>query len=194
MPTIEPLVVSPDGIELLRETEVGEIRVLLAVLDRDHDVSRLDVSMYEPAAVRGVERGSKLVEQVDCAVGIERPLLDQDLAQVGPGDEVHHKEQHSVLLAGIVDSDDVRMVQRRGDPHLPLEPLAEPLILGQPGRQHLQRVNPVQRDVRGAVHEPHAATPDELVDPVATDDRAASELIASYRHSCILLGSTPPEV
>ena len=63
------------GVELLREPEVGQVRVLLAVLDRDQDVCRLDVSVHEPAAMCGVKCGRQLFEQVDGPGRLDRSLL-----------------------------------------------------------------------------------------------------------------------
>ena len=182
-----------DGVELLGQAEVGQIRVLLAVLDRDQDVGGLDVAMNQPAAVGGVERGGELLEQLDCPVRLDRPVLDQHLAQVGAGDVIHHEEQHPLVLAGVVDPDDVRVVQRRGDPHLALEPLAELLVLGQRGGEDLQRIDPVQRDIGDAVDQSHPATADEVVDPVTADYRTVLQLVASYRHRPILSGPSPTQ-
>ena len=168
--------------------------MLLAVLDGDQDVRRLDVSVDESAAVCGVERRRELLEQIDGPAWLERPLLEQNLAQVGAGDVVHHEEQHSFVLAGVMDADDVGVVQRGGDPHLALESLAELLVLGQLGGEHLQRVDPVQRDVSRAVHDAHAAAADQLIDAVAPDYRAGPQLIASHRHSYDSPSSSRPSI
>ncbi len=61
-----------DGVEPLRDAEVGEVRVLLAVADRDQDVRRLDVAVDEPARVGRIERGGELRQQLDRSAGLER--------------------------------------------------------------------------------------------------------------------------
>ncbi len=182
---------SRNGVELLGQSEVGQVGVLLAVLDRDQDVRGLDVAVHEAAAVGGVQRGRELLEQLDRSRRLDRPLLDQDLAEVGAGDVVHDEEQHPLMLARVMDPDDVRVMQRGGDARLALEPLAELLVLGERGRQHLERVDPVQRDVRDAVDEAHAAAADQLVNAVAPDHGAALQLVASYCHRLILSGPPP---
>jgi len=85
--------------------------VLLAVPDGDQDVGRLHVAVDEPAGVSRVERRRALLEQLHSPSRIERSLLDQHLVEISADHVVHHEEQQPFVLAGIVDADDVGMVQ-----------------------------------------------------------------------------------
>ena len=67
------------------------------------------------------------------------------------------------------------MVQRRGQPRLLEESLAEARVFGELRSYQLQRHRPLEREVSGAVHDAHAAAPDERLDPVAREPRAWSE-------------------
>ena len=150
--------------------------------------------MDEAAVVRCVERRGELLEQLHRPVRVDRAVLEQDLAQVGSGHVVHDEEQHPVVLAGVVDSHHVGVVQRSGDPHLPLEALAELLVLSQGRRQHLERIDSVQRDVCGPVDQAHAAATDQLVDSVSANYRATLQLVASHCHVWILSGAALREL
>ena len=166
----------------LGHPEVRQVGVLGAIGDGDQDVRRLDVAVHQALGVGGVERRGALREQIDRPARIERSRFTDDLAQVGADDVVHHEEHEPFLFSGVVDRDHVGVVDRRGDPHLAPEALPERRVIGQLGRQHLQRVDALQRDVRHPVDDPHAAAADQLVDPVAPDHEATRELTASRLH------------
>ncbi len=85
-----------------------------------------------------------------------------------------------------MNRDDVRMVNRRGDAHLTREPAPERLILSEFRCEHLERVDPSQRDVRDPVHDPHPAAADQLVDPVPADDGTALQLTPTQLHRLLL--------
>ena len=170
------------GVELLRKPEVGQVRVLLAVAHRDQDVRGLDISMYEAAAMCSIERGCELLEQLNGALRFDRSVLHQDLAEVRACDVVHHEEQQPLVLARVVDPHDVGVVQGRGRSHFASEALAELLIVGQCRVQHLQRVDPVERDVCHAINQAHSSAADQFVDSIAPDYFAPLQFIASNRH------------
>ncbi len=67
------------------------------------------------------------------------------------------------------------MLDRGGDPRLGGEALAEHRIVGALRGDQLDRHLPPQRQLGGAVDDPHAATPEDLLDPVAGDDRRRLE-------------------
>ena len=78
-----------------------------------------------------VERRGDLLDDRDRPLRRQRAAGDQHPPQVGAVDQVHGHEQQPVLLAGVVDRDDVRVAQRDGDPRLGAEALAEGVV----GRQ-----------------------------------------------------------
>ena len=63
----------------------------------------------------------------------------------------------AVLLAGVVDVDEVGMVDRGGQPGLAHEPLAELLVAGQRRGDDLHRYSPAKRDLGRFPDHSHAA-------------------------------------
>ena len=61
-----------------------------------------------------------------------------------PVDEPHREEREAVGLAGGVDRDHVRVLDRRRGARLAQEPLADRVVLDQLGRDHLQRDDAVE--------------------------------------------------
>ena len=64
-------------------------------------------------------------------------LLLEPVLRVGAVDVAHRDPEDAVFLAGLVDRDDVRMVERGREPRLAREPLAEGLILASSGASSL---------------------------------------------------------
>ncbi len=138
----------------------------------DEDVGRLDVAVDEPGDVRGVEGGGDLAADVEHPVGAEAALLAQDRGEVRPGDVLHGDVEQAVDLARVVDRDDVGMRERGGDARLAQEALAEVRVVGQIGRDDLQRGAAAQGLVLGQVDDAHAAPTDAVLDPVPGHDVA----------------------
>ena len=156
----------------LREPEVREVDVLpglRAPLPREQHVARLDVAVHEPLLVRGVEGRRDLPHDGDGPRGLERSALVQQRAQIGPLHVAHRDEQVAAGGAGLVDRDHVRVVERRGEPGLADEPLPEAFVLGELGREHLERDLPLEPVVLGEVDDAHAAAAERALDPVARD-------------------------
>ena len=119
------------GRRVLGQPEVGEVRVLLALLGDQH-VRRLDVAVDQAAAVGGVERRADLPDDADRALRRQAAARRVDeRAQVGALDEAHREVQHAVGLAGLVDRHDVGVVDRRRELRLRLEAVAEVDVVGQ---------------------------------------------------------------
>ena len=108
--------------EAPRQAEVGQIDVLVLV---EEHVRRLDVPVHEPARVRGVERGRDLGADRDGALRLEAPLALQQRLELAPLDVAHGDVQLAVDLAGVVDRDDVGMLQRGRQLGLGQEAFAE---------------------------------------------------------------------
>jgi hypothetical protein len=104
----------------------------------------------------------------------EAALLAEQRVQVGPADVAHHQVQRAVVVAGRVDRDHVRVVDRRGHPPLALEALAELAVAGPVGRQQLQRDGPAEAQLGRAVDHAHAAAAGDRF------DAAAGELVAWF--------------
>ena len=80
------------------------------------------------------------------------------------------------------------MLERRRQPRFPLEALAERGIVRQRRRDQLQRVLAVERQVSGPVNDPHPATADLALDPVAGEDRARADRRLGFRAGRVVEG------
>jgi hypothetical protein len=102
----------------LRQPEVGELRVARR---GDQDVFGLDVAVQDAGAVRGGEAVGDACEQLERVAPVAlrgvNPILERSAV-----DELRDEILTIVELAGVVDGDDVRMVQRRGRLRFALEP------------------------------------------------------------------------
>jgi hypothetical protein len=129
-----------------------------------------DVSMDEAARMRGVEGRRHLGHDRRGVGRIERPLRAQHAAEVAAADQVHRHEEESLILARVVDRDDVRVADGDRDPRLLREAPAETRVLGEIGRDHLQGHDVIERQVRGPVDDSHPALAGHALDPVAGED------------------------
>ena len=105
----------------------------------------------------GAERARHGRDDVEGALGVERAVLLEQVLRVGPVDVPHRDPEDAVFLARLVDRDDVRVVERRCEPRLAREPLAEGLVLAQLRREQLERDGAAQREVLRPVDDAHAA-------------------------------------
>ena len=119
--------------------------------------------------MRDVERVGELLEERHRALGRELPLLLEHVREVGPLDELHREVQTALDLAGVVDGDDVGMLELGRRARLADEALAELLACGQLRVQQLERDRAPQMHVLRAIDDAHAAAPGHLVDAVAGD-------------------------
>ena len=124
-----------------------------------------------PASVRGVKRVRDLREQAHAAARVERAVEDQ-LLERGPGDQPHGEEQAVLALPGLVNADDVLVVERGLDLAFALEPGPEAGIVAQVGSQQLERDHAVQRKLGGLVYGAHASLSEYPVDAIPGNDRA----------------------
>ena len=142
----------------------------------EQDVGRLDVAVDEAVAVGGVERPADLRDDVRGPLGPQAPLGADERAQVGPVDVAHDDEQHAVVLARVVDGEDVGVLDRGGGLGLGDEAPAEVLVVGEDRVDDLQRDRALQPELRRAVDDAHAAAAREGLDAVIGEDVAWREL------------------
>ena len=74
-----------------------------------------------------------------------------------------------VSLAGLVDGDDVGVVDRGLELALAAKARAEDRVLAEVRLEDLQRDGPVERQLRGLVDDAHPAPPEDRLDPVSRD-------------------------
>ncbi len=133
---------------------------------------RLDVAVDDAGRVGGVERFGDLGQQVHRALGLERALAVDQLAQVAALDQAHRHDQLAVVLAGVVDRHHGGVLESRGETRLAEEAAAELLVVGELAGDHLERHRPLQGQLGRPVDDPHAAAGDQRVEPVAAKRRA----------------------
>ena len=149
---------------MLGEAEVGQVDAAGLV---DQDVPGLHVAVDEAAPVRCVEGVRDLREQVERALRVERAFALDQPAEVGAFDEAHREVDDAVSLAGGVDREDARMLERGREPRLAEEALPEPLVGGELGQQRLQGDPAVEAELVREVDRPGRAAPDQRFDPIA---------------------------
>ena len=76
----------------------------------DQDVLGLHVAVDQSRLVRRVERVGDVREDVERAVRVELARADQ-VAQPRAAHELHREEEPDLALAGLVDRDDVRVIE-----------------------------------------------------------------------------------
>ena len=99
----------------------------------------------------------------------------EQLLEVGPLDVAHRDVDEAAEVAGVVDRDDVRVVDRGDRLRLADEPFAELLAAAEVGREGLQRRLALEQLVLGLVDEAHAAAAEQPGDPVPGNLRPRSE-------------------
>ena len=144
------------------QTEVGEVDVLVLI---EEQVRGLDVAVDEPARVCRVERSGSLLSDPNRTSRFQRALAEH-LLQVGAVDEAHRDVQLAVDLAGVVNGDDIRVLERRRQPRLAQEALPERSIRSEVRGKQLQCDVAVEREIARAVDDPHPAAADDRLDPV----------------------------
>ena len=164
--------------EAAGESEVGKVDVTVG---RDEDVRGLDVAVDEPERMRRVQGGCDLTRDRDGCFLRQRSLREQ-LLELGAVDVAHGDVQLAGDLAGVVDRDDVRVVDRCGQAGLAEEALAEALVLRELGGEDLQRDRPLECQVVGAVDDPHPAPADQRLEAVAGELAAHTRLGAHRAH------------
>ncbi len=127
--------------------------------------------MHDAVAVAVVERAQHPVGDLGGALGQQPAVVAQQVAQRPAVDELHHDVGHRQaahhVLAGVVDGDDRRVVQRGRGLRLAAEPGLEGLVAGQIVAERLNPDDAVETDVAGPEDLGHAAPPDDAVEFVA---------------------------
>ena len=158
----------------------------------DQYVRRLDVAVDEPLRMSSVERIRDLRDDLERPGGSQHAFTSKHHAQVCALDVAHREVEARISLARVVDRDDVRMIEARGNPRLAEKALAESLVLGVTRSEDLEGNVPVEAAVVRAVDLSHATAADQLLDPVAADlDTARNTRQLDHDRSILLPEASP---
>ena len=125
--------------------------------------------MHDAGAVRRVERARHVQHDPPDAIGREAPVVAHLGGEVVPVDEAHRDEERPVLLARLVDGDDVGVLEGGRHARLALEALAELRVGRELGHDDLERHTAAQATVDREVDHAHAAAPDLALDVVGAE-------------------------
>src|ERR671934_55536 len=117
--------------------------------------------------VGGIEGAPERGQEGKGALRLQAPFALEEAPEIDALDVAHGDEEDAARLVGVVDGDDVGVVEGGGDARLAQEALAEALVLGQLGGEQLERHLASEAQVLGAVDDAHAAAPEQGLDPVA---------------------------
>ena len=128
--------------------------------------------MYDAGPVRVVEPLAGVAGDPHGVVGVEHPVLSQEVRARGTFDVLHDDEVTPGLgvLAGVEHLDDVGVLELRRGQRLPSEARDEGLVLRQVLGQELHRHRPLEHSVPGAEDRRHAARAESVLELVAPCD------------------------
>ena len=85
------------------------------VLRREQHVGRLHVPVHEAMSMRGVECCRHLCDEKRRPTGIEGSALGKQRCKIGAFNPPHGDEHQPALVAGLVNRDHIRVIDRSGD-------------------------------------------------------------------------------
>ena len=143
----------------------AEIQDLDSAVVGEEYVLRFEITMDDPLVVR---RGKALSDGCRILHRLSRrqvPAGDA-LTKRFPFEQLHDRVGDPCVRSEVVDGEDVRMIELRHRPGLPLESIEPLASLGHILRQHLDRHVPIEPLVMSAVHLSHSACANPLDDAV----------------------------
>ncbi len=167
-----------------RQAEVGNSGLILVV---DEHVRRLDVTMGHAFPVRMADRIGNLPHVARGLFGRHRPLAN-DLRKVLARDVLHGKVVVPVMLADVVDSNNVGVLQVGGRLGLNPKPPNITLVGQVAGKDHLDRHGPVETDLAGLVDDSHRTAGDFLQVLVVAELPQPQLVVALDQPRCIASG------
>ena len=101
-------------------------------------------------------------------------------------------KSRSSVVAGLVDRDDVRMVDRRGQLRLAQEAVTERFVLGEAGSEQLECNSPPESQIHGQVDDAHPTPAEQRFDQI-TGEFGADPRVVAHNHVLILAFVASPE-
>ena len=152
------------GLGRLGDPKIGQQHAPVGI---DHDILRLDIAVDCALRVGIIERRRDRLDDSDRVAQPQCSALFDDRVERTAAHILHRDIAQPVVLADIVDRDDIRVPQIRSGDGLAIETPGELGIDRQLRRQHLERHRALEQGIARAVHARHAAAPDLFLDQVA---------------------------
>ena len=149
---------------LARQAEVEQLHVSVGP---DDDVLGLDVAVDDPGGMRDSERFRDLPANLDGA--LDRQPVRRQLAKRRPLDELHGHVTVGADDAGVVDRDDVRMVERGGERGFSKQPVESAFLVVRGFPNQLDGDVTPQARVAGAIDLTHPTQSERAQNRVRTN-------------------------
>ncbi len=133
--------------------------------------------MNDEVFVRMRQRLRGLERDADRLLDRQGPVPPKSIAEALAAYVRHREPEPAGCFAGVVDGQHVRMLQRRGEPDLTLEPFRPQRHAGF-GIHDLERDRPAVFDVGGEVDDSHAAAAQLPLEHVPIPERISESLHA----------------
>jgi hypothetical protein len=147
-------------------TEVDHIN---EVAQRDQDVRRLDVAVDEVVSVRGIQGLGDLADKVHSPLRRDPTVRFEHPEDIGAVHQAHVNEELAIDLAEVMNGNDVRIPQSRGDVRFTLESLDELLVTRQGCGQELECDIPVTVRVVRLINFAHSADTQQRFKAIVSD-------------------------
>jgi hypothetical protein len=137
----------------------AEVEYLHAVVASYEDVLRLEVAVDDAFLVCRRQSADDLLRVVDRTPERYRPFV-QSRTQLFAIEQLGHEERRARVFAGVVNREDVRVIQRRRRTRLLFKAAQAVFVLNHVRRQHLDRYVAAKPLIGGAVNLAHATGTD----------------------------------
>ena len=167
------------GLDQLRDAEVAHLHTLATLMvGHDHHVLGLEVAVDDPLVVRLLEREEHLMEDRYDAARRERVLLQEELQQIGPVEQLHRQIEHPVARPSEVeDAHGVGVREPAGHSRLPMEALLDLRVGGHVLVEHLHGDLVVEPLLVRRVDDPHGTLAQDCRECVTLGDGLADERV-----------------
>src|SRR6266704_2203814 len=171
----------------LGDREVGDLH---AAVVAEQDVGGLQVAVDDAGLVGVLERVDDLAGQARRLRRRERAVAVQHVAQGGPVDQLHDDVVHALLLAGVVQRDDIGVREAGRVDGLLVETPTQASVRGQVGMQHLDHHVSTEDAVVTAPDARHAPR-GKLLDELVALSEETGQTGADLRHAHLEGSGTP---
>ena len=148
--------------------------MLALPLAGQEDVLRLHVPVQKPRLMGRLERLCELGEDPERALGREPALAAEGVRQREALDQAHGQKERPLRLPRLVHGQQVRVVERGGEPRLAEEALSEAPLARKLGTDQLHCHLALERELGRLVDDAHPSPAEQRLDPEAAEKGARS--------------------